>query len=156
MIQQGVPSGYRANPYSLYPICCRCSHGNNSLDENRLGIGKGGRIAQQLLLKEKYKNRIWLSGSVGESAALSRRRSGVRTPFGSLLRNQQKLNIWGLSSAGRASALQAEGHRFEPYRPHSFVIRVFCKTIALRKELIAVGGYISCQQFADMAQWQSN
>ena len=23
-----------------------------------------------------------------------------------------------LSSAGRASALQAEGHRFEPYRPH--------------------------------------
>ena len=28
------------------------------------------------------------------------------------------LFIWGLSSAGRASALQAEGHRFEPYRPH--------------------------------------
>ena len=25
-----------------------------------------------------------------------------------------------LSSAGRASALQAEGHRFEPYRSHSF------------------------------------
>ena len=25
---------------------------------------------------------------------------------------------WGLSSAGRASALQAEGHRFEPCRPH--------------------------------------
>ena len=23
--------------------------------------------------------------------------------------------IWDLSSAGRASALQAEGHRFEPY-----------------------------------------
>ena len=29
--------------------------------------------------------------------------------------------VWGLSSAGRASALQAEGHRFEPYRPHFFV-----------------------------------
>ena len=28
--------------------------------------------------------------------------------------------LWGLSSAGRASALQAEGHRFEPYRPHFF------------------------------------
>ena len=26
--------------------------------------------------------------------------------------------IWNLSSAGRASALQAEGHRFEPYRFH--------------------------------------
>ena len=25
---------------------------------------------------------------------------------------------WDLSSARRASALQAEGHRFEPYRPH--------------------------------------
>ena len=24
----------------------------------------------------------------------------------------------GVSSAGRASALQAEGHRFEPYTPH--------------------------------------
>ena len=28
------------------------------------------------------------------------------------------VHIWGLSSAGRASALQAEGHRFEPYRSH--------------------------------------
>ena len=27
-------------------------------------------------------------------------------------------SIWDLSSAGRASALQAEGHRFEPYRSH--------------------------------------
>ena len=26
--------------------------------------------------------------------------------------------IWGLSSAGRASAFQAEGHRFETCRPH--------------------------------------
>ena len=27
-------------------------------------------------------------------------------------------SIWTFSSAGRASALQAEGHRFEPYRSH--------------------------------------
>ena len=27
-------------------------------------------------------------------------------------------NPWDLSSAGRASALQAGGHRFEPYRSH--------------------------------------
>ena len=26
--------------------------------------------------------------------------------------------VWGFSSAGRASALQAEGHRFEPCSPH--------------------------------------
>ena len=32
-----------------------------------------------------------------------------------------KTLMWGLSSAGRASALQAEGHRFEPYRPHFYV-----------------------------------
>ena len=30
-----------------------------------------------------------------------------------------KIEMRGLSSAGRASALQAEGHRFEPCRPHS-------------------------------------
>ena len=29
-----------------------------------------------------------------------------------------KTPMWGLSSAGRASALQAEGHRFESYRSH--------------------------------------
>ena len=28
--------------------------------------------------------------------------------------------IWDLSSAGRASALQAEGHRFEPYWSHRY------------------------------------
>ena len=31
-----------------------------------------------------------------------------------------RLLIWDLSSAGRASALQAEGHRFEPYRSHLY------------------------------------
>ena len=30
--------------------------------------------------------------------------------------------LWGLSSAGRASALQAEGHRFEPYWSHFVII----------------------------------
>ena len=29
-----------------------------------------------------------------------------------------RVAIWGVSSAGRASALQAGGHRFEPYTPH--------------------------------------
>ena len=36
------------------------------------------------------------------------------------VRETDEKNTWGLSSAGRASALQAEGHRFEPYRPHIF------------------------------------
>ena len=46
---------------------------------------------------------------------------GFEPLSGRLLNNfQLQLNIWGLSSAGRASALQAEGHRFEPYRPHMY------------------------------------
>ena len=34
--------------------------------------------------------------------------------------SKQHKNEWDLSSAGRASALQAEGHRFEPYRSHFY------------------------------------
>ena len=30
--------------------------------------------------------------------------------------------MWEFSSAGRASALQAGGHRFEPYNSHHFII----------------------------------
>ena len=37
---------------------------------------------------------------------------------GRCIHNRILFNKWDLSSAGRASALQAEGHRFEPYRPH--------------------------------------
>ena len=44
---------------------------------------------------------------------------GFESHPGRFLRNKDfKFHIWDLSSAGRASALQAEGHRFEPYRPH--------------------------------------
>ena len=41
--------------------------------------------------------------------------------------------IWDLSSAGRASALQAEGHRFEPYRSHCSPC--WCGGIGRRKGL---------------------
>ena len=40
-----------------------------------------------------------------------------------------KTPMWGLSSAGRASALQAEGHRFEPYWSHTFS-KIGCGGIA--------------------------
>ena len=67
---------------------------------------------------------LWPGGSAGQSAALSRRRSWVRTPSGSLTIIYCKAfdAIWDLSSAGRASALQAEGHRFEPCRSHPLLI----------------------------------
>ena len=50
------------------------------------------------------------------------------------------LFLWGLSSAGRASALQAEGHRFEPYRPHSHV----CVKYATVAELADAQDLKSC------------
>ena len=59
---------------------------------------------------------------------------------------------WGFSSAGRASALQAEGHRFEPCSPHQnlvfikagfFVYPMLFRALC-RKSLAA-----------SVAQWQS-
>ena len=38
--------------------------------------------------------------------------------------------LWGLSSAGRASALQAEGHRFEPYRSHPILLNYMHAAVA--------------------------
>ena len=43
---------------------------------------------------------------------------GFEYPLSLLDREICHQQIWNLSSAGRASALQAEGHRFEPYRFH--------------------------------------
>ena len=57
--------------------------------------------------------------------------------FYALNESEGKVNR-GLSSAGRASALQAEGHRFEPYRPHpKFNILAFYADVAqLAEQLI--------------------
>ena len=50
------------------------------------------------------------------------------------------LKTWDLSSAGRASALQAEGHRFEPCRSHSLcrvqVHNEFADVAQLAEQLI--------------------
>ena len=34
--------------------------------------------------------------------------------------SSRRYHLWEFSSAGRASALQAEGHRFEPYNSHHY------------------------------------
>ena len=46
--------------------------------------------------------------------------------------------LWDLSSAGRASALQAEGHRFEPYRPQSKfnILALYADVAQLAEQLI--------------------
>ena len=45
---------------------------------------------------------------------------------------------WDLSSAGRASALQAEGHRFEPYRSHFYRLLIieYADVAQLAEQLI--------------------
>ena len=48
-----------------------------------------------------------------------RQRNGKR---GWRKRNPSLPVVWGLSSAGRASALQAEGHRFDPDRLHQMKV----------------------------------
>ena len=57
--------------------------------------------------------------------------------------SRNALKLWDLSSAGRASALQAEGHRFEPYRSH--VLSIMCGGIAQLAR--AHGSYPWCRWF---------
>ena len=85
-------------------------------------------------------DKFWPGGSVGQSAALSRRRSTVQVRFGSLGLIQ---TVWDLSSAGRASALQAEGHRFEPCRSH-FFYKAYGGIAQLAR---AHGSYPWCREF---------
>ena len=43
---------------------------------------------------------------------------GFESRLGRFFGNEEFNILWDHSSAGRASALQAEGHRFEPYWSH--------------------------------------
>ena len=54
-------------------------------------------------------NNIWLRGQAVKTSPFHGGNTGS-IPVGVI--------NWDLSSAGRASALQAEGHRFEPCRSH--------------------------------------
>ena len=47
---------------------------------------------------------------------------------------ENKPKAWDLSSAGRASALQAGGHRFEPYSGSFFALKNRCEGTGKRKE----------------------
>ena len=60
--------------------------------------------------------------------------------------------MWGLSSAGRASALQAEGHRFEPCRSHSmsFSSVIYGEIAQLAR---AHGSYPWCRGFKSLSRY---
>ena len=61
--------------------------------------------------------------------------------------------LWGLSSAGRASALQAEGHRFEPYRFHSNFGWSYGEIAQLAR---ACGSYPQCRGFESPSRYDWN
>ena len=58
------------------------------------------------------------------------------------------LIIWGLSSAGRASALQAEGHRFEPYWSHNSNKRrkIYMPTLIEYADMAQLAEQLICNQ----------
>ena len=59
---------------------------------------------------------------------------------------------WDLSSAGRASALQAEGHRFEPCRSHSMNLSsvIYGEIAQLAR---AHGSYPWCREFESPSRY---
>ena len=61
-----------------------------------------------------------------------------------------KATKWNLSSAGRASALQAEGHRFEPYRFHSNFGWSYGEIAQLAR---ACGSYPQCRGFESPSRY---
>ena len=62
-----------------------------------------------------------------------------------------QLYEWDLSSAGRASALQAEGHRFEPCRSHFYFTFFDCGEVAQLAR--ARGSYPRCREFESPSRY---
>ena len=58
--------------------------------------------------------------------------------------------LWKFSSAGRASALQAEGHRFEPYNFHSGESGTYGEIAQLAR---ARGSYPRCRGFKSLSRY---
>ena len=56
---------------------------------------------------------------------------------------------WGFSSAGRASALQAEGHRFDPDKLHWMIF--FINTLYIDKRIKKI-----CYQKFDQIIWNNS
>ena len=59
----------------------------------------------------------------------------------------------GLSSAGRALALQARGHRFEPCRPHYNLMSEFADVAQLAEQLICNQQVIGSSPIIGLYGW---
>ena len=63
--------------------------------------------------------------------------------------------VWAISSAGRASALQAEGHRFDPYIAHHVEIRYAATIVAKATISVATLRDFSSSE-KNIALWANN
>ena len=66
--------------------------------------------------------------------------------------------LWDLSSAGRASALQAEGHRFEPCRSHFFAdVAQLAEQLICNQQVIGsspiIGFIVSLSLYGWIPEW---
>ena len=83
------------------------------------------QLAEQLICNQQVIGSSPIVGSLARWLSWLERRPVTAEVEGSnpfrvadATRSIKVLVLWDLSSAGRASALQAEGHRFEPCRSH--------------------------------------
>ena len=81
----------------------------------------------------------------GGLAQLGERLHGMQEVIGSIPFSSTNVNksslLWGYSSAGRASALQAEGQRFDPVYLHhlcflDFFHKIFDKTLKKYRQIL--------------------
>ena len=68
--------------------------------------------------------------------------------FWVVVSKRKHINLWDLSSAGRASALQAEGHRFEPYWSHNSNKRrkIYMPTLIEYADMAQLAEQLICNQ----------
>ena len=137
--------GHRFEPYCFHQIVIAPSWcGNGSVVERRLAkanVASSNLVSRSIffIMEFFHKNRIFLAPEPSGKAWACK----ASTPSSNLVR----VTIWEHSSAGRASALQAEGHRFEPYCSHQkkhlrkqvlfsmmFAIRLFYKQHIIASE----------------------
>ena len=70
------------------------------------------------------------------------------SPFRVVCIDRYTIYIWDHSSAGRASALQAEGHRFEPYWSHNSNKRrkIYMPTLIEYADMAQLAEQLICNQ----------
>ena len=82
-------------------------------------VGKNGRYQQKITIWEMARYILWVKKF---QKSEKRFKLSVDKYVHILYTKRVGCDKRDLSSAGRASALQAEGHRFEPCRSHYYIV----------------------------------